>query len=150
MAIVRWTANPLTQNSFLSEFDRLRSQMQHLFDTASGWEVGRRPTRSGVFPMMNVSGDADNLYVTAELPGVAHVAEEGREQPDADAGVERSHESYGDRPVMRIKGQSSRLTPFMELACAHTDSTSAGTMLLIWNSLRTRHKRGPVLVPAPA
>jgi HSP20 family protein len=42
--------------------------MERLFDTLSG-SAGVR--RSGVFPAINVSEDAEALYVRAELPGMA-------------------------------------------------------------------------------
>ncbi len=62
MAIVRWQ-NP----SGSSEFDRLRQQVDHLFNTFS---AGPEPFFSRAYPALNVTEDANNLYVRAELPGV--------------------------------------------------------------------------------
>ncbi len=62
MAIVRWQ-NP----SGGSEFDRLRQQVDHLFNTFS---TGAEPFFSRVYPALNVTEDANALYVRAELPGV--------------------------------------------------------------------------------
>jgi HSP20 family protein len=50
--------------SALSELDRLRRQMEWLTEGLS-----RGPT-AGVFPLMNMTEDADNYYVRAELPGI--------------------------------------------------------------------------------
>jgi HSP20 family protein len=44
----------------------MRREMDRLFDSFAG-----RSTTSGVFPPVNVSQDADNYYVRAELPGIA-------------------------------------------------------------------------------
>ena len=71
MAIVRFTEGPVYQRGFLSEFDRLRNQMIGLLENAA--EPGRYlpGLRAGVFPLVNITEDADNIYLTAELPGVA-------------------------------------------------------------------------------
>lgn len=63
MAIVRWQASP----SRVSEVDRLRQEVDRLFNTFS---TGTEPFFSRVYPALNVTEDADNLYVRAELPGV--------------------------------------------------------------------------------
>lgn len=68
MAIIRWTRRPLAPNPF-AELDRLQGELNRLFQAVWGPEVARRP--AGVFPPANISEDADNLYVRAELPGVA-------------------------------------------------------------------------------
>lgn len=69
MALIRWS----DQGDFFRPFeemeremDRLRREMDRLF---SGFR-GFRPLRFGVFPLMNVSEDKDNLYIRAELPGI--------------------------------------------------------------------------------
>ena len=50
------------------ELDRLQRQMDHLFQNIAGRE--RQPRRGGVYPLVNISEDADHIYVQAELPGV--------------------------------------------------------------------------------
>jgi HSP20 family protein len=67
MAIIRWTRRPFAYNPF-AELDRLQGELNRLFQAVWGPEVSRRP--AGVFPPVNVSEDADNVYVRAELPGV--------------------------------------------------------------------------------
>jgi HSP20 family protein len=50
------------------EFDRLRRQMEWL---SSGLLESRAAlTGPGVFPLVNVTEEADNYYVRAELPGI--------------------------------------------------------------------------------
>ncbi len=50
------------------EFDRLRRQMDDLYGALSG---GALPLPStGTFPLTNVTEDAENYYVRAELPGM--------------------------------------------------------------------------------
>ncbi len=50
------------------ELDRIQRQMDALFQNVSGRERPYR--RGGVYPLVNVSEDADHIYVQAELPGV--------------------------------------------------------------------------------
>jgi HSP20 family protein len=50
------------------ELDRLQRQMDTLFQTIPGRERPYR--REGVYPLVNLSEDADHIYVQAELPGV--------------------------------------------------------------------------------
>jgi len=63
MAIIRWQREP----SSLSEFDRLRREVDRLF---SGFTAGTEPYFSRAYPTVILSEDGDNLYVRAELPGV--------------------------------------------------------------------------------
>jgi HSP20 family protein len=70
MAIVRWTPGGWSNRNFLSEFDGLRSQMQNLFDNLATTAGGDALNRAGVYPLLNLSEDENNLYVTAELPGI--------------------------------------------------------------------------------
>jgi HSP20 family protein len=50
------------------ELDRLRNQMDELYGALSG---GAFPKLSaGVFPLTNITEDADNFYVRAELPAI--------------------------------------------------------------------------------
>lgn len=55
-------------NERKKQLDRLQNEVNRLFDDF----FGKRPfpPRVGVFPPINVSEDPDNIYATAELPGV--------------------------------------------------------------------------------
>jgi HSP20 family protein len=66
MAIFRWR-DPFESNVF-RDLGRLQEEMNTLFERFAG----RRSLLSsaGVFPSVNVSQDNDNIYVTAELPGI--------------------------------------------------------------------------------
>ena len=61
MAIVRW------QPGELSEFDRMRQEMDRLTNLFSG---GREPFFSRVYPALNMTEEGDTFFVRAELPGV--------------------------------------------------------------------------------
>jgi len=61
MAIVRW------QQGELSEFDRLRQEMDRLRNLFSS---GQEPFLSRVYPALNLTEEGDNFLVRAELPGV--------------------------------------------------------------------------------
>jgi HSP20 family protein len=61
MAIVRW------QQGELSEFDRLRQEMDRLTNLFSS---GQEPFVSRVYPALNLTEEGDNFLVRAELPGV--------------------------------------------------------------------------------
>ena len=52
----------------LYQYDLLQNEMNRLFDNFFGTQ--KRTGVSGVFPALNVYQDADNLFVTAELPGI--------------------------------------------------------------------------------
>lgn len=52
----------------ISELDRLGRELGRLFNGrigVNGWE-----TPAGVFPLLNVSHDSENVYVRSEIPGV--------------------------------------------------------------------------------
>ncbi|MBZ4659557.1 MAG: Hsp20/alpha crystallin family protein [Desulfacinum sp.] len=69
MALLRWSAPNDLFRPFAEmerEMERLRSEMDRLF---TGFQ-GLRPGRVGVFPLLNVSEDKNNIYVRAELPGM--------------------------------------------------------------------------------
>ncbi len=52
----------------LRELEQLQHRMDRLFQGAFGLE--RSPWRVGVYPLVNISEDRDQVYVRAELPGV--------------------------------------------------------------------------------
>ncbi|RLB78104.1 MAG: Hsp20/alpha crystallin family protein [Deltaproteobacteria bacterium] len=66
MVLLRWR-DPFERTAF-SELNRLQEEMNMLFDRI----FGRRSLLSGagVFPAVNVAEDNDNVYVTAEMPGI--------------------------------------------------------------------------------
>ena len=51
------------------ELDRMRRQMDQLFEDLSGTRL-RSTIRPGVFPAVNLTEDKNNFYIRAELPGV--------------------------------------------------------------------------------
>jgi len=50
------------------QYDLLQNEMNRLFDNFFGTQ--RRTRNSNVFPALNVYQDSENIYVTAELPGI--------------------------------------------------------------------------------
>jgi len=71
MAILRWTPGPYGFRTPWRELDRFRNQMSGLLDSLSGYTEGVRRPGVGVFPLLNMEEDAENLYLTAELPGLS-------------------------------------------------------------------------------
>ena len=68
MAIFRWRS-PFYENlKEFRELDRLQDEVNRLYENF----FGKSPysDRTNVFPAVNVSEDRENLYVSAELPGV--------------------------------------------------------------------------------
>ncbi|MDR1166241.1 MAG: Hsp20/alpha crystallin family protein [Deltaproteobacteria bacterium] len=53
------------------EFGRMRDHMDHFMRAMGDGFKGFRENYTGVYPLVNLSEDDDNLYFTAELPGVA-------------------------------------------------------------------------------
>lgn len=62
-----WPSRPQFDDVF-ADFDQLRREMLRLFDAAG--TSGFASPSAGVFPPLNVSQDADNFYLRAEIPGV--------------------------------------------------------------------------------
>ncbi|MFZ2087385.1 MAG: Hsp20/alpha crystallin family protein [Desulfobaccales bacterium] len=100
------------------EFDRLQRQMDNLFNNMAGRE--RQFRRGGVYPLVNISEDADHIYVQAELPGVSprdlditikdqHLVLRGERQiPTEEKNVNylrRERESGFFRRVLRLPAQ---------------------------------------------
>jgi HSP20 family protein len=52
----------------LYQYDLLQNEMNRLFDNFFGSQ--RRTRGHNVFPALNAYQDSDNIYVTAELPGI--------------------------------------------------------------------------------
>lgn len=68
MAIFRPLGWPRWQWRGFDELDRMRREMDRLFEGVRGWPFGE-PT-AGVFPLTNITEDSNNYYVRAELPGI--------------------------------------------------------------------------------
>ena len=70
MAVIRWKPGLFGwHRDPFSEMDRLRREMDSIY---SAFVEGRGSApAAGVFPALNMSEDDHNLYVRAELPGVA-------------------------------------------------------------------------------
>ena len=70
MAVVKWKPGFFGwQRDPFSEMDRLRREMDRIFGVYTG--AREMAPAAGVFPALNMSEDDHNLYVRAELPGVA-------------------------------------------------------------------------------
>lgn len=50
------------------ELDRMRQEMDRLSETFAGRRAGR--LSAGVFPLVNLTEDAESYYIRAELPGI--------------------------------------------------------------------------------
>ncbi len=68
--ILRWTPRQLAMRAPWRELERLRSHLEGMYETLSDGVESFRRGGPGVYPALNLSEDDDNLYVTAELPGV--------------------------------------------------------------------------------
>ena len=66
MIIRRMPSIPSWTSTF-GELEHARRQMERLFDSLSGWTG---PGAAGVYPPINVTEDAESVYVRSELPGV--------------------------------------------------------------------------------
>lgn len=64
-----WPSRP-TFDSPYGDLERMRREMQRLFDAASGDYANDAGAGAGVFPPLNVTQDSDNFYVRAEVPGI--------------------------------------------------------------------------------
>ena len=71
MTILRWTPRPIAWGTPWREIERLRNQMESLYESVvDGVDTWRRGGM-GVFPALNLYEDDEKLYLTAELAGVA-------------------------------------------------------------------------------
>jgi HSP20 family protein len=61
-----WPSRPAFDDTF-ADLEQLRREMHRWFDNPSR---GEGSVGAGVFPPMNVTQDADNFYVRAEVPGI--------------------------------------------------------------------------------
>lgn len=71
MTILRWTPRQIAFRTPWRELERLRSHVEGMYDALSDGVETLRGGGSGVYPSLNLREDAENLYLSAELPGVA-------------------------------------------------------------------------------
>ncbi len=67
MAIIRFWDKPFRHNPW-TDFERMRREMDRL--SRDYTHEPYMQSRATVYPAMNISEDADNIYVQAEIPGV--------------------------------------------------------------------------------
>ena len=70
MTGMRWTPRPLGSRVPWRELERMRGHMENFFDSVSEGVDSLRRIGAGVYPLINVYEDAENLYLMAELAGV--------------------------------------------------------------------------------
>jgi len=71
MAIKRYSPLGSVGTSPWRELEQMSNRLTRLFDES--WPAGTRPTNGGTwFPAVNVEETADELVLTAELPGMSH------------------------------------------------------------------------------
>lgn len=71
MTIIRWTPRQFALRNPWRELDRLRRHFEGLYETMSDGVEAFRRGGPGVYPALNLYEDNDNLYLKAELAGVA-------------------------------------------------------------------------------
>ena len=67
MAIIRWRPN---LGNPLAELDRMRNYMESAYSALANGVGQLRRNYTGVFPLVNLTEDEENLFLAAELPGV--------------------------------------------------------------------------------
>lgn len=68
MAILQFTNQPFFRNPW-TDFERMRREFDTLFQGMAD-EYSGRPGGAPVYPALNISEDAHNIYIRAETPGV--------------------------------------------------------------------------------
>lgn len=70
MTVMRWTPRQFTVRGPWREIDRLRSHAEEMYQNLVDNLESITKSGAGVYPLLNLFEDSDNLYLTAELPGV--------------------------------------------------------------------------------
>ncbi len=70
MTLARWGTLPFNFRSAFEELERMRQQMDKLFEDLSEGIIREPTISSGVFPLVNLTEDKNNYYIRAELPGI--------------------------------------------------------------------------------
>lgn len=106
MAVMRFYDQPVFRNPW-ADFDKMRREFDALFRNLGHETAGSAAT---VFPALNVSEDQQNIYVRAEVPGVATA--------DLEVAVE------GD--TLTIKGERRRFESTGEKVSCHRREIASG------------------------
>ena len=69
MAVIRWGERPDVFRP-LEELERLRREMDRLFERVMSRRSRLVPAPGRVFPPVNITEDKDYFYIRAEMPGV--------------------------------------------------------------------------------
>jgi HSP20 family protein len=129
-----WPSRPTFESPF-ADFDLLRQQMLRLFDVVGGNTFGELD--AGVFPPMNITQDADNFYVRAEIPGTRakdlEITATGRKlsiSGKREIPKENGHASYHRRE--RAEGEFNRtLTLPADFDPAHVEAKYEAGILTV-------------------
>jgi HSP20 family protein len=62
-----WPTTPSFESS-LTEIDRMRREMERLFEGVTG--ATSREAHAGLYPLVNLSQSGDHFFVRAEMPGI--------------------------------------------------------------------------------
>lgn len=105
-----WPSRPTFESPFTG-VDQLRREMLQLFDAVAGDGVGG--AGAGVFPPMNVTQDANSVYLSAEIPGIkpeelSITALRNRVTVSGKREIKREHERVSYHRKERAEGSFSR------------------------------------------
>ncbi|OGQ95056.1 MAG: heat-shock protein Hsp20 [Deltaproteobacteria bacterium RIFOXYD12_FULL_57_12] len=68
MTLIRFTDRPLPRNPW-AELEKFKREMDMLWPRFFGGETAAKHV-SSVYPPLNISENADNIFIRAELPGI--------------------------------------------------------------------------------
>lgn len=70
MSIFKCQSHGCRPNLHFLELEKMRNHMESIYNSLAGG-IAQIRKNSGVFPLVNLAEDDDNLYLMAELPGAA-------------------------------------------------------------------------------
>jgi len=129
-----WPSRP-TFDRPLNDLDQVRREMLRLLDTVAGDTFADRG--AGVFPPVNISQDADNFYLRAEVPGIKPdelvvSAVRNRVSLAGKREIQREHERVSYHRKERAEGTFNRtVTLPTEVDAQRIDATYADGILTL-------------------
>jgi HSP20 family protein len=129
-----WPSRPTFDSPF-TDFDQVRREMRRFLDTFAGDTFGDRG--AGVFPPVNITQDADNFYLRAEIPGVnpnelAITAVRNRVSLAGKREIQREHERVSYHRKERAEGSFNRtVTVPTEVDAQRVDARYADGILTL-------------------